>query len=388
MVGLEWIGRLLAFFGSRLFSLVQDGVDALRDFVDTAVDFWHERTNRERMFLTAGASALALLGITAAFVSVLSGQTGSRPVSAAPAQPPFSTAAPDAAPAAPGDARQLDQSLPAHIPLAIPAHAGRLARASIPSTDGVLEDAIRQRLESQPLLQHSFMDAEPKLNGVRSAGRIAILIDDVGHNVTSLRRLLDIDADLSFAVLPRLQKSRQAALAISAAGREVLLHLPMEPHGYPKVDPGVGALLRSMRPQTLEMHFLEGLRDVPMLVGINNHMGSRFTEDVRSMRHVLKFIKRQGLFFVDSQTSPDSVAYREARRLGLRTAKRQVFLDHETDYAGTLRQIEELARLAERRGAALGIGHPHPSTIKALEDALPSLKRRGLQIVRVSSIVE
>ena len=106
------------------------------------------------------------------------------------------------------------------------------------------------------------------------------------------------------------------------------------------------------------------------------------------MRHVLKFIKRQGLFFVDSQTSPDSVAYREARRLGLRTAKRQVFLDHETDYAGTLRQIEELARLAERRGAALGIGHPHPSTIKALEDALPSLKRRGLQIVRVSSIVE
>ena len=225
------------------------------------------------------------------------------------------------------------------------------------------------------------------LNG-RVRGRIAILIDDIGWDLPALRNLLALDADLTYAVLPQLETSREAAMAIMAVGREVLMHLPMEPHAYPALDPGKGALLKSMSSQRLQKNFLENLRTVPMLVGINNHMGSRFTEDRRLMRQVLKLIKRQGLFFVDSVTSPDSVAFHEAKRLGLRTVKRQVFLDHDVDYAATVRQLNEAAQVALQRGKALAIGHPHPTTIRAIADMLPRLRRRGLRIVRVSAIID
>ncbi|MBI3090617.1 MAG: divergent polysaccharide deacetylase family protein [Candidatus Tectomicrobia bacterium] len=218
--------------------------------------------------------------------------------------------------------------------------------------------------------------------------RVAILIDDIGWDLATLRRFLALDADLSYAVLPQLEKSREAALTIAATGHEVLLHLPMEPHEYPDQDPGRGALLLAMEREELRANFLSSLQSVPMRVGVNNHMGSRFTENKERMSYVLSLVKAEGLFFVDSLTTPRSVALQEARQIGLRAMARHVFLDHEVGLEGTLAQVERLIRLAERHGSALGIGHPHPTTLQALQETLPTLRRRGVRIVPVSSLLD
>lgn len=221
----------------------------------------------------------------------------------------------------------------------------------------------------------------------KPAYKVAIIIDDLGYNNHRADEFLKIDAKLTFSVFPLAPNSMSIAQKANAMGKDVMLHLPMEPYRYPEKNPGNGALLLSMGDEELREILDTDIMSVPFIKGINNHMGSRFTEDRKKMRVVLEKIEKRGLFFLDSLTSSDSVGYKLAREIGLKTAARDIFLDNEKDVEYISAQIDKLVRISQRRGYAIGIGHPYPSTIEALKRKIPELEAKGIEVVPISHLV-
>ncbi|MDY6854922.1 MAG: divergent polysaccharide deacetylase family protein [Thermodesulfobacteriota bacterium] len=221
----------------------------------------------------------------------------------------------------------------------------------------------------------------------KQAYRVAIIIDDLGYNNHKADELLKIDAKLTFSVFPLSPHSKSIAEKANAMGKEVMLHLPMEPYKYPEKNPGNGTLLLSMSDEELEEILVRDIQSVPFIKGINNHMGSRFTEDHRKMMIVLKKLEKKGLFFLDSLTTSDSVGYKLAKEIGLDTAARDIFLDNEKDFEYISAQVDKLIKISKRRGYAIGIGHPYPSTIDALKRLIPGLEAKGIEVVPISHLV-
>jgi len=220
--------------------------------------------------------------------------------------------------------------------------------------------------------------------------RIAVLVDDIGRDMEALHDLLAIDAPLSFAVLPHQPYSMQAAQAIQRRDRDALLHLPMEPRSYPKDRPGEGALFLSMSDEEIRKQFKQDLASVPHALGVNNHMGSRFSEDEEKMAVVMAELKNRGLFFVDSRTTGDSKAREAADKVGVRFLARKIFIDNDRSYEASLKILTNLLQepgLRNGHGPILLIGHPYPSTVAAIRDAVPLLEAKGIKIVPVSKIV-
>ncbi|MBI5493267.1 MAG: divergent polysaccharide deacetylase family protein [Deltaproteobacteria bacterium] len=218
--------------------------------------------------------------------------------------------------------------------------------------------------------------------------RVAIVIDDMGQDPKKLKELLKLKEPITIAVIPHLRYSREVALQASSNGLEVLLHLPMEPKDTEDNDPGKGALLTAMSADEVRAQVEQDLKAVPNAIGVNNHMGSKFTEDEILMRAVLQVVKKKEMFFLDSRTSSNSVAGRLARELGVRNADRNVFLDNNRDVKYIKGQISELVSIARKRGKAIGIGHPYPETIEALKETVSGLDGKGIVIVKLSEIVE
>lgn len=218
-------------------------------------------------------------------------------------------------------------------------------------------------------------------------GTVAIIIDDMGTSTAEVRELMAIGVPLTFAVIPGLRQSEQVAQAANSGGYQVLLHLPMEPKDYPRRRLEANGLLLSQDNAEIEDRMAGYLRHVPHAVGANNHMGSRFTEDRERMREVLGVLKGKGLFFVDSLTTAGSVGIPLSHEMGVRSVARNVFIDNSTDVNAIKAQLGTLARLAAKKGSAVGICHPHRSTIQALVEELPVLKSRGVHFVYVSKLV-
>ena len=217
-----------------------------------------------------------------------------------------------------------------------------------------------------------------------AAYTVAIVIDDIGQDMTVLDELLALDAPLTFAVLPRLPHSVDAARAVHRAGKEVLLHLPMEPRGYPSQKPGAGALFITMSDDEVRRTVDDDIASVPYVSGVNNHMGSRFMEDEGKLSLVFAEIKARGYFFLDSRTTPLSKAGDLAARMHMPYAERQVFIDN----VGTFQQaLDQLLSAGKRGVSVVLIGHPHPATIRALKEALPLMKARGVAVVSASECV-
>lgn len=217
--------------------------------------------------------------------------------------------------------------------------------------------------------------------------RIAIVIDDMGWELPIAQDLLALDHPLSFAVLPQAPYQHKIAEAAKRHKRELLLHLPMEPHGYPQINPGPNALLGDMDSNQIAKLVRTALQALPQVVGVNNHMGSSLTENPQAMRIVMRELKRRNLFFLDSRTSADSRAYQIARDMGIPTAKRHVFLDNSVQQAHISAQLHRLANMASEQGHAIGIGHPYPETLHALKHTLPMIRRAGVRIVPISRLV-
>ena len=220
------------------------------------------------------------------------------------------------------------------------------------------------------------------------AKRVAIVIDDIGYDPDALQRLLAIEAPLAFSVLPHAPHARPSADAIHRAGREVLLHLPMEPHGWPERDPGRGALFASMTAREIRRTLLEDLQAVPHAKGVNNHMGSRFMEEREQLRVVFGLLRDRGLYFVDSRTTEASVARELAAEQDLRFAERDLFLDEAEDRGRAAAHMEKLLDPRDARSGLLLIGHPYPETVSALEEAIPRLSAAGIRFVPLSELVD
>jgi polysaccharide deacetylase 2 family uncharacterized protein YibQ len=217
-------------------------------------------------------------------------------------------------------------------------------------------------------------------------GRVALVIDDLGHSLDDLHAVEELGVPLSYAVLPFEEQTPEVVSELRGRGAEILLHLPMEPAGAN--DPGPGALRLGMTPEQLRQSTLAALQAVPGAAGVNNHMGSGLSADEPSMTTILGVLSARGLFFLDSRTSAQSVGYRVATRLGLPAAERQVFLDPDPAPEAIRAQFHRLLGLARTRGAAVAIGHPHPETIAILKEEIPKALALGYELVPVSYLLD
>ncbi len=231
------------------------------------------------------------------------------------------------------------------------------------------------------------------VKGTGSAGfepRVAIIVDDIGMNKEPIDKLVGLPAPVTLAVLPNLPYSAYAAESARNKGLDVMLHLPMEPmesSGYTGADAGEDALLVGQPKEAVLAALDKNLASVPHIKGVNNHMGSKFMENQELMDMVLEEIDGKGLFFIDSMTSSGSVGYKTALAMGMKTGKRDVFLDDSSkDAAYVKSQIEKLVGIAEKNGYAVGICHPYPATVQALAEMMPQLEDR-VDIVPVSDIL-
>lgn len=215
--------------------------------------------------------------------------------------------------------------------------------------------------------------------------RVALVIDDLGTSVDELRPLEGLGVPVSYSVLPYGDQTPEVVAELRKRGEEILLHLPMEPRNGE--NPGPGALLGGMSDAELEDKTLAALRAVPGAVGVNNHMGSKLSEEEGPMKAVLRVLAARGLFFLDSRTSAQTVGYKVARELGVPAAERQVFLDGDPTPGAIEAQFQRLLALARAHGSAIAIGHPHPETLAALEREVPKARAEGYEFVPVSYLL-
>ena len=218
--------------------------------------------------------------------------------------------------------------------------------------------------------------------------KLAIILDDIGaRKIETLRPVLDLKYPITFAVLPYLRHSAETAIWFHQNRYEVMLHMPMEPENYPKTNPGKGAILSHLSEDQIRASILKAVDAVPFVSGVNNHMGSKITANRALMRPILQELDKKDLYYVDSRTQSNTVAYKLAWSMGLRTARRDVFLDSEISYDFVVKQLREACEIARRNGQAVVIGHPHPVTLKALADELPRIDRQGYRFVFASELV-
>ncbi len=216
-------------------------------------------------------------------------------------------------------------------------------------------------------------------------GKIAIVIDDWGNHENTLPIARRIDAPLTAAVLPSLRYSRSVSTALHDYGFEIILHLPMEPNGKFKLEKNT--ITTEMSAPKVQEIVRNDLNTLAYAQGVSNHMGSKATSDVRTMRAVLTELKGQGLYFLDSFVIQKSVVREVAREMGVPTAARDVFLDNKNDAAYIRNQISQLKAKAARYGSAIGIGHDRALTLETLVQAIPQLKKEGFVFVHVSELV-
>ena len=216
---------------------------------------------------------------------------------------------------------------------------------------------------------------------------ITVIIDDMGIDRPRSQRTIALPGPLTLSFLPYGRDIGRLSATGRSAGHEIMLHLPMEPQGG-DVDPGPNALLVSLAPAEVAARLETNLGTFEAYVGVNNHMGSRFTEDRPGMLAVLTELQRRGLLFVDSRTSGKSVGLDVARQLKMPAVGRDVFLDHDPAPAAIRAQLNRLEAAARRNGSAIAIGHPHDTTIEALAEWLPTLMGKGFELVPVSHTVK
>ncbi len=252
--------------------------------------------------------------------------------------------------------------------------AGELVTLAIPSL--VPEDAETWERNAVPV---AVSDDRPM---------IAVVLDDLGLNRRGTRAAMALPGPLTLAFMTYAEGLADMARKSRANGHELMLHVPMEPENLTENNPGPNVLTTGLDSQEIARRLDWGLDRFDGFVGINNHMGSRFTSDLAGMQVVMKALKSRGLLFLDSMTSGKSVGAVAAAAAGVPFATRDIFLDNTPTQAATIWvQLSRLEALARRQGYAVAIGHPHDNTVKVLSEWLRTLEARGFQLVPVSSIV-
>lgn len=222
--------------------------------------------------------------------------------------------------------------------------------------------------------------------GDSAAPRLAIILDDMGPDRQAVKRAAHIRGPLTLAFLPYARSLPRLTAYARTHGHELMVHLPMEPKGRAP-DPGPNALILGLERSELERRIAWNLDQFEGFVGLNNHMGSRFTSHEAEMRLVMEAARDRGLLFVDSRTTEDTVGERLATRYGIPTRSRDIFLDNVRDEGAIRTQLLRALRIAQTHGSVIAIGHPYAETLNVLERLLPRLTERGVVLVPVSALV-
>jgi hypothetical protein len=221
------------------------------------------------------------------------------------------------------------------------------------------------------------------------APRLVLIIDDFGYTYGAVAKaFLEMDAELTISVLPGEVFSRRIAKEVRARGKDLLLHLPMEPLEYPEKDPGPRAISVGQTDDEIRAEVRDALGSIDSPDGVSNHMGSRAMQDERVLRIVLEEVKERGLFFLDSKTVAGRLPRTIARSMGVKCLENDLFWDTGYDAPDEIRKkLDRLVEIARRRGYAIGIGHPRPVTLEALQEKIPEWRELGIRLVSIGDIV-
>ena len=218
---------------------------------------------------------------------------------------------------------------------------------------------------------------------------VAIVIDDLGQDLAAAKEVMALPERVTLAVMPLLPQSGKIAALARSEGREVIVHLPMEAKGKIGKREAPGTLRANMTPMEFISGVNEVLDSVPGAAGANNHEGSALTENREAMNFLMSELKARNLFFLDSYTDAGSVALAAAKEFGIKSARRDVFLDNDSEHPAAIRkQLDELTREAKKHGRAIGIGHPHPTTLAELRTWLRQAGEDGIEIVPLSRLMQ
>jgi uncharacterized protein len=239
------------------------------------------------------------------------------------------------------------------------------------------------------VLLKSGTQAAPVQPFVKTSGqaRVAFVIDDVAYEMDPMDHFAGLGIPLTFAVLPRDKHSRELADKAHHMHFPVILHLPMQPIDLAHNNPGGAGLYLTMTPDQLHDQFMKDVASVPHIVGINNHMGSAFTEDEPKMTLVLGWVKEKGLFFLDSRTSTKSIVPKAAKKVGVACRINETFLDNSDTVEGIETQLDEVLKLALKRHQTIAIGHyRRKHLVEALAKKIPEFQAQGVTFVGLPAL--
>ena len=228
---------------------------------------------------------------------------------------------------------------------------------------------------------------EPKPAPKRYAGKLAIVVDDCGTDLNLLRKMLALNTPFSYAVLPNKQFSSDAVHIIKSKGNVALLHLPMEPMDRAQMSEKNNTVQVAMSQQEAADLTRKLLNSMPGVIGVNNHQGSRATSNEKTMQAVLRVIKAQGLFFIDSNTLAQSVGDKVATKMGVPTGRNDMFIDGSTDVEEIKSKIWRAIATADKNGSAIAICHVRPNTVVAWQEVVADVKASGITLVPVTALL-
>lgn len=325
----------------------------------------------------------------------------SAPAESAPSEAATAQASPEPTPAAtvePGP--ELASMLPAPAaepaapPSPTPAAPAKAEPSSEPRPDIGIEPSADAPIESAPLSAAPVPENAPTWlkNAVASIDpgqhpMIAIVLDDVGVAPADAELALKLPGSITLSIMTYAPNVAAFANRARAKGHEIMVHMPMEPVDH-SVDPGPNALLVGLTEAEIRRRVIWGLSQFDGYVGINNHMGSRFTQYAPGMRIVMEELRSRGLLFLDSRTIAQSVGATTAAAADVTHITRDVFLDNTMSVDAVLSQLKDAEAVARSQGYVVAIGHPHPTTIAALKRWIPGLGKAGFVLVPLSEIVK
>ncbi len=257
-------------------------------------------------------------------------------------------------------------------------------------------EPIQEKREIQKKTEEKKKIEEKKANSAKKSvdktvgggrGKIALVIDDFGYSSDIITVFNRLDVPMTYAVLPYKDYSSDAATSGAAAGKQIILHLPLESTG--NVTPEPTTIRTVMSGEEIRRTTAKAIASIPYISGVNNHQGSKATADSRVMKEVLQVIKDRGLFFVDSHTNPETVGMKTARSLGIPTGINELFLDNDNSVGAIEAQLEESATMARAAsgGYVIVIGHARPNTAIALQNMIPKLQAEGIEFVFVRNVL-
>ena len=220
------------------------------------------------------------------------------------------------------------------------------------------------------------------------ANSIVLVIDDFGYRNDAISDgFLNLPIPITCAVLPGHKQSSPIAKKAVGAGKEVIIHMPMQ-SSMTSLGEDEFKLKVGMTSQEIEWRLNEALKEIPEALGINNHQGSKATADGKVMAVVASVLKNKDKFFLDSRTSSKTVGESTMRSVGVLTARRHVFLDNDLSVEKISNQFDELVRISKKKGMAIGIGHVKGNTLKVLQKKIPLLVDQGFDFKFLSQVVD